>query len=497
MSNIITIHDKKASKNLLMTNGLAVLNNCISCYAEEKLNNTYELTLEYPIDTDTTNKCQYLEVGNIIKASNQYFRIYYINKTLTSISINARHIFYDLLDNFIEDWTVYSSDCDTILVSLLEHTQYTNDFINSCDAIQIPSTQTATFTAKEVNPVQALMGDGGLLSVFNADIIRNNYSISIVPSRGSKNGVLISYGKNIVGIEETIDNTNLCTRIYAKHNDLHTIADSQYIDDFEHPYIKTIEFNDESITNAAQLNTVAQNYFLTSKCDFPIINYKIDFIELSKTEEYKNYTSLNNVNMGDTVIIRHKKLNIDIECRVIRIKRNVLTDRIEEIELGNFLKTIAQTINNVEGKVSSSGQTVDLVAGNVSVVDTANNFTSKNVEGALAELFTCASNGKKLIVDALVKKWVQASYNDSFALLAKDIDNLLTIPIVFVSEIYTGISLTTPTISIDTITDSVSVSTETPIPSTISETYSGITIDTSNININIDTITENVTITKS
>ncbi|MDP4179337.1 MAG: hypothetical protein Q8900_13520 [Bacillota bacterium] len=149
------------------------------------------------------------------------------------------------------------------------------------------------------------------------------------------------------------------------------------------------------------------------------------------------------------------------------------------------------------GYSGGGGSITSIDASKVNIQDAANNFASTNVEGALSELFTFASNAKKLIVDALIKKWVQASYSDSFAVLAKDIDNLLTIPILFVKEVYTGISLTAPTITINTITDSISASIQTPIQSTISETYTGITIDTSNTSLTVIPITENVTITKS
>jgi len=83
-----------------------------------------------------------------------------------------------------------------------------------------------------------------------------------------------------------------------------------------------------------------------NKIDIPQFNYKIDLLELSKTEEYKNYAVLERVFEGDTVTIKHSKLNINLKAKVIKITKNILTKRIEKIELGSFKDNIATSINN-------------------------------------------------------------------------------------------------------------------------------------------------------
>ena len=63
-------------------------------------------------------------------------------------------------------------------------------------------------------------------------------------------------------------------------------------------------------------------YIADSKIDIPQFNYKVDFLELTKTEEYKNYSVLERVYLGDTVTIKHSKLNINLKAKVIKITKN-------------------------------------------------------------------------------------------------------------------------------------------------------------------------------
>lgn len=84
------------------SNGLGFLNDASACTVEEERNGIFELELEYP-----TNGAHYsdIQIRNIILAKpNPYdepepFRIYSISKPINGIiTVNARHISYDLAD---------------------------------------------------------------------------------------------------------------------------------------------------------------------------------------------------------------------------------------------------------------------------------------------------------------------------------------------------------------------------------------------------------------
>lgn len=351
----IQIYDKNT--NVFNRNG-RVLNNTLLCYITEELNGTYELELDHPLDARL--KWQELKEDNIIKADGQYFRIYHKKKVLNRIVVNARHIFYDLYDNFLEDVRPENLSGIAALDWILARTQFPHPFICTGD---VAGSNTRYFVRQNV--VEAIMGSEGIINTWGGEIERDNFIIRYKQARGLDRGVHVRYGKNIIGIEETINLDSVCTRMMPIGRDglmlPEKYIDSPYINNYPHPKIRKYEFDigideEKGITEAMaieQLRAAAIAFRDVNKIDIPPVNYKIDFIELSKTEEYKNYAVLETVYMGDTVTIKHSKLNIDLKAKVIRIKKNVLTDRIEVVELGNFKNNLASALSNISNGLNN------------------------------------------------------------------------------------------------------------------------------------------------
>jgi len=344
---MICLYDKNTTN--FNNNGLVVLNDCKFFYTTEKLNGLFEVDLEYPLDS--RGKWQYIVRDNIVKNSDgQLFRIYNVEPSLDGIKANARHIFYDLLDNFLEDVRPENTTGAAALNYILTHTQYAHPFISASD---VGGSSTKYFVEK--NPIEAIMGQDGIIANWGGELVRDNFTIKLLQQRGVDRGVLISYGKNIQGLSGTNNEDNVITRIYPKGKDGLTLTekyvDSQYINNYPHPKIKVIEFSD--LENEADLRTTTQNYFLTSKCDIPLSNYTIGFLELSKTEEYKKYAILETVYLGDTVTVKHSRLKIDLKCKVILIKKNDLSGRIENVELGNFKPNLASSFSNLTNLIKN------------------------------------------------------------------------------------------------------------------------------------------------
>lgn len=372
---MITLYDSKETN--FTNNGITPLSDCKSCYNEEKLNDIYENTLEYPIDD--RGKWKYLINGNIIKSDGQLFRIYHKVKTLSGIVVNARHIFYDNLNNFLEDVRPTNLNGAGALNWILSNTQYTHNFISMSDIDHI---DTEYFVRK--NPVDAIMGEDGVISRWGGELVRDNFTIKLLQARGLDRGVLISYGKNIIGIEETLDMDSVCTRLMpVGANGLllsEKYIDSPLINNYAYPIVKTMDFADAA-TEADLL--AAGSAYMNSGADKPLSNYVITFLELTKTEEYKNYSVLETVYMGDTVTVRHTKLDMDLKCEVIRIKKNILTGRIEEVELGNFKPNLATTLNSYS-----------------SVVNAINNITDSNGNLSPSAITMAIQNATNLLISS-------------------------------------------------------------------------------------------------
>ncbi|BDR70315.1 hypothetical protein K144313037_17270 [Clostridium tetani] len=80
------------------------------------------------------------------------------------------------------------------------------------------------------------------------------------------------------------------------------------------------------------------------------VNIEVDFIELSKTEEYEKYKYLQKVNVGDRVIVRYKDFDIDIKVPVIKIKKDVLRGLNAKVELGQPKDNILDQMDTFELK---------------------------------------------------------------------------------------------------------------------------------------------------
>lgn len=336
---MISLYD--SNETVFTSNGLVVLSDAISCMITEELNGAYELDMEYPLDD--RGKWKYLLENNIIKADGQLFRIYYKFKALDSMKVNARHIYYDLLDNLLEDVRPTDISGYGAIDWILTRTQYAHPFTSMGD---VGGISTRYFVRK--NPVEAIMGTDGIIATWGGELVRDNFEIKLLGARGLDRGVLVSYGKNIQGIEEALDTSGICTRLMPIGKDglllTEKYIDSPYINNYPNPKIKVVEFSDAE--TEATLRTAGQQYMINSKIDIPQFNYKIGFLELSKTEEYKNYAVLERVYEGDTVTIRHSRLAIDLKAKVIKITKNILTGRIEKVELGSFKANLATGINN-------------------------------------------------------------------------------------------------------------------------------------------------------
>ena len=86
-------------------NGLGFLTDVIDAYIIDELNGEYSLTLEYPIDGHLS---EYLVEENYIKCkvadgTKQVFIIKTVEKNFDTIKVYANHIFYLLIDNFLDN----------------------------------------------------------------------------------------------------------------------------------------------------------------------------------------------------------------------------------------------------------------------------------------------------------------------------------------------------------------------------------------------------------
>lgn len=349
-------------------NGVGFLNNVISAKVTESLNGDYILELEYPLNGQLA---EYLVEDNILKSNvgnNNYqlFRIKQVTKSFTTIKVYALHISYDLLNNMLLDVAPTEKSCASFGQWILNNTQIDNNFTFESD---ITNVRSARYVRK--NPIEAIMGtdENSMLNLFGGEIERDNFTVKLLSQRGSNKGVKLLIGKNIKSIKTTIDITSLYTRLIPVGFDglmlPEVYVDSPIINDYFTPKISKVEFENikysEDETDESAYHNIEEAYqALRNACfnlyeqgiDKPTINIKIDWLELSKTKQYKaQYSNLERVYLGDTITANI--LGLDYTTKVTKTIYNVLTDSIDKFEIGTLQQTISNTVNNTQKEVEN------------------------------------------------------------------------------------------------------------------------------------------------
>lgn len=360
-----------------------VLTDIESCKVTEELNGDYTVELEYPLD-DSNEIASSLIAGAILSVptienrENQLFRI--IAKDTDSFSTTVQgqaKLLADLKANRIRSKTLTGltrkQAIANILSSALEPTGYKVGNLDNNTNTNI------IIDVQEGNLLDAIIGaENSILSGYGGEFIVNNNTIDIINSRGVDNGVVIEYGKNLSSIKERIDLTDLATVLIPKSGDYrlpeYTI-ESPLVGNYEKRYFQEVElsldiYNPEpsdeddvpeieegqvTVEEAYTLmRTACNKMFTNDKVDQITFNYTVNMIELSKTEEYKDYAILETVNLGDTVTVKHKKLNLNLIGRVNKISYRINSNGetfLDTIEIGFTKKDITDIISDTVQKI--------------------------------------------------------------------------------------------------------------------------------------------------
>lgn len=341
-------------------NGLGYINDVISAKVVDELNGEYSLTFDYP--TIGIMSDELLE-GRIVKCkvsdgTQQCFIIKNIVKKFDKMTISCSHLFYLLLDDFADNIYPQNLSPKPFLDWILARANYQLPFTTTSD---VSIQKTGRYVRK--NLVDIILGDAdnSMINLFGIEIKRNNFNIALNSRIGADRGEKLIYGKNITGINITTDANGVYTRIMPIGYDglllPEKYIDADNINDYPYPKIGLFEFSDirydpddpnayHDIDDAyaALRNEVANLY--ANNINYPKINIKIDWLELSQTEEYKQYSTLERVELGDTI---HAEIfGLNYTTKVIKTIYNPLNDRIEQFEIGTLQPTIATQMNKYE-----------------------------------------------------------------------------------------------------------------------------------------------------
>lgn len=355
MSNFIYAYDEMPDD--LELNGATLTDYLELPEIHRIINNKYQIYIVYQLDGQNV---EYLRKGNFVKArwvdgSYQYFELSNPVKNLNSISILGRHIGFMLNRNFIENSFTSSGTGQTIMNNLYSSLVFKQPFKFKSDI-----TTMHQFTAKEVKPLEAIIGSNSgsqnLVGVTSGELDFDNYEISLKRRIGTDNNYRIGFGRNLLSIEETVDEDGIANSLYLVGG----TPETDYNEDKEPIVFKYLEINgvtdenrrivkreNSNIDNIEDLKKWGQSLFDKDRIHEPSVTHDVSMVDLSMTTEYKDlYSKLARLNFGDTAHVSVKKLNIRIAERLVECVWYPTLFKYKSMVLGNDLSMYTYQVEN-------------------------------------------------------------------------------------------------------------------------------------------------------
>ena len=346
----------------LATNGIGNIT-CESAYVHEEVNGEYSITLKV---AQASEHFDDVGIGAIVKADTprgqQFFRL---TKPVTLLDggkeVFGWHISYDLAQDMILNsaWTgkTGAEALPEILQAGISETRF-----DGTSDIDLETNMRIVRTSV----LGAIIGeqDNSFVNRWGGEIERDNFTVNVLSRLGADKGVIIEYRKNLTGLEYEEDDDQLANRIIPtglNANDTvimlpEVYIDSELIAETPIPHVRHVHFGDVKVGKKDDdgnvlyedadavidklRELVAEMY--AQGVDVPLKSATVEFIDLSQTEEYKNFTVLETVEIGDTVKCKYKTTVID--RRVVSYDYDSLLKKYIRVVLGSTVPTLGDSM---------------------------------------------------------------------------------------------------------------------------------------------------------
>ena len=349
------------SEKEFTSGGLGFLVDAASCLITQERNGVFECEFTYPI---TGPKYDLIQERAIIYATHddskipQPFDIYAHSAPINGlVTFYAHHISYRLSNSVVMPFTAAS--CAEAMKKIQANiiTDRDDDFTFWTDK------ETKGDYSKTVpSIVRTTLGgeEGSLLDIYGrGDYEFDKFAVRLYQNMGDDTDVEIRYGKNLIDIEQKVDDSETYNAIVPywlneESGAIVTLPEGYISHNDGTAYIVAIPFpmNDyfETAPTVTAMRNKAQQLLDSSDAWVPSQSVTVNFAQLWQTEEYEEYAPLQRVKLCDTVRVYYPELGIEaVRERVVKTVYNTLLDRYDEITLDELPTTLtsltAQQIN--------------------------------------------------------------------------------------------------------------------------------------------------------
>lgn len=383
-------------------NGLGALTEATKCVVTEERNGTYEVELQYPtsgakynlLNEDCFIKCKPNETSEP-----QIFHIYKSSLPISGVvTYYGEHIRYQLNGIPIPKCSVGGN------VSGIMQSLKTKALLNCPFEFWSDVSSGGSYSVSTPSNLGSLLAgtDGSILDRFGGEYEFDNYTVKLHSQRGQDAGVTVRYGKNLSAFTSTVDLTNNYTHVlsYATQNNETVTGDIIKLDNADlYSYYKcymldlSSEYGNNISITKDNLATKAKAYIKTAKLDEVKASYKISFVQLWQTEEYKDVAALQRCVLCDTVTVEHSIHNISTKVKVVKTVYDTLSERYTSMELGSVSTNFARTVSeNIATSAKQTSSALELA------VETATKKITGNIGGYVVFKLNANGNPEELLI---------------------------------------------------------------------------------------------------
>lgn len=356
---------------VLGSNGKSLDRYCIKCVPDEDLSTgNYIVDLTFLIDDNIQDLLQEEAILKVLlDYGNEIFRISKVTVGTRYIDVVARQItIADSLTLWLEDVRPTNLNGQAAVSWMLDKAEGKKE-------IQIVSDIDTMATAyyQHMSLYKALHdNDNSFLKRWGGEVQRRGYTIYINKRIGADRGFTIREGKNLTGFECSSNIDNLVTRARGQgfNGILGNYIDSPLIGSYNRIYTNVIKYDDVKVKDEyseegydtleqaqAELDRRIEEEFSKNDIDKIKASYTINFVQLEKTEEYKDYVVAERLFTGDDSRVYIPKLNVDIKVRAMTKKYDVLAQKTKEIKLSNYIEVKPLSIKQIVEKLETIDST--------------------------------------------------------------------------------------------------------------------------------------------
>lgn len=301
-----------------------------------------------------------------------------IDDTHENVFVYCEDSFYETRGDYIDDRRFVNANFSTVANAVMTYTRWKLKIVDDI------GTGTVNFYHTDVKT--AVFED--MQNKFNFEIktyveITNSRIsqrvIELRKQRGHDNGKRFTYDKDITSISRTIDSTEFCTALYAygkgeetenggygRRIDLSQVNNGKkYVENTKakEQFGKYVNGKREHIFATYIFEDIDDRKKLLEQAKAKLeelsefkVTYKCDVLVLNKLLEDRRHEG---IELGDTVAIIDKDINIRVRARVVERKSYLNSTKADEIVLGNFIEDYATQQAKIKSDLKSISNTIN------------------------------------------------------------------------------------------------------------------------------------------